>query len=259
LKTAIIATLGLSPPVITSFIEGFNKKVNDLILLTTRDLRVKSSFELIRISLKLRYPDIYIHEVEIPFNDISTTNQNLEFMAICAKSIRKQREIYNTDRIYLNISGGRKNMCITLSLLGQLLAVDGVYHIVAKDIKIVNTELERLQREIQNLYKLDTDDDKIDYYKQYEKEFNDLLFPPKSQYDLIRIPTLPYPASYLSKILNIIDFTNLSGPIIDINNLNYDEKELLYRHDILQKIGNRYKISDYGKKIIEILVKPIHI
>ena len=150
-KTSIIAPLGLSPPVVTALVE-YIADVNDVVILTTENEKVKHGFELIKIGMKLKYPKIRIHEVKLPFEDVYTTEQNLEFMAIAAKTIKNEREVHKSDRVLLNIAGGRKNMCITLSLLGQLLGVDGVYHVVTKDVAIVNQMLESLREEIRKIY-----------------------------------------------------------------------------------------------------------
>ncbi|MEM0214497.1 MAG: CRISPR-associated protein Csx14 [Archaeoglobaceae archaeon] len=138
MKTAIISPLGLSPPVITTFVEGIGENISDLVVLTTENEDVKAGYELVRIGLRQKYPKTRLHEVTLPFEDVNTTEENLRFMSICAKIIREERERYKCDKILLNVAGGRKNMCITLSLLGQLMAVDGVYHVVSRDVKIVN-------------------------------------------------------------------------------------------------------------------------
>jgi len=87
MKTAVIAPLGLSPPVITSFLVGIGERISDLVLLTTENEEVKAVFELIRIGMSFRFPQTRIHEVVLPFEDVSTTEENLEFMSICAVSI----------------------------------------------------------------------------------------------------------------------------------------------------------------------------
>jgi CRISPR-associated protein Csx14 len=231
MKTSVIAPLGLSPPVITAFIEHIGE-ISDVVILTTENEKIKHGFELIRIGSKLKYPRVRIHEVKLPFEDVYTTEQNLQFMAIAAKTIKDERETHKCDRVLLNIAGGRKNMCITLTLLGQILGVDGVYHVITKDVAIVNQRLESLREEIKRIYEARNDEEKVKVYREKERYFNGLLFPSKYEYEVVRIPTLPYPSSYLRK------------------------KELLYRHGLLNKIGKRYVVSDYGKKFVEVLIHP---
>lgn len=249
MKTSVIAPLGLSPPVITAFIEGIAEPISDVVVLTTDNEEVKRGYELVRIGLRIKYPGIRIHEVRLPFDDVYTTEQNLQFMAIAARTIKKEREVHKCDRILLNIAGGRKNMCITLSLLGQLMGVDGVFHVVTKDIAIVNQMLEGLREDIRRIYEAKDDKEKIKIYKEKERYFNSLLFPAKSEYEIVRIPTLPYPADYLAKLVTAVRSTNLDA-------LSVEEKELLYRHGILDKIGHRYVVSEYGKRLVETIIRP---
>jgi len=83
-------------------------------------------------------------------------------MRIAGRIIKNQREKYGSDVVYLNVAGGRKNMCITLSILGQFLNVDGIFHIVSPDVKIVNEMLENLRSEdIERIYLAENEKDKV--------------------------------------------------------------------------------------------------
>ena len=246
MKTAVIAPLGLSPPVITSFLVGIGEKITDLVLLTTENESVKAGFELIRIGMSLKFPQTRIHEVVLPFDDVATTEENLRFMAICAKVIREEREKYGCERILLNVAGGRKNMCITLSLLGQLMAVDGVYHVVSRDVKVVNQLLESLREDIKRIYQAKNYEEKLKIYREKERYFNSLLFPTPDDFEIVRIPTLPYPREYLQKIL-----VNL---LQNIEAFSLEEKLMLEKHGILERIGSRFILSDYGKKFVDVLL-----
>ncbi|MDK2795320.1 MAG: hypothetical protein PWQ22_659 [Archaeoglobaceae archaeon] len=246
MKTAVIAPLGLSPPVVTSFIEGIGVKVNDLVVLTTENEDVKAGFELIRVGMSLKYPKIRVHEVTLPFEDVNTTEDNLRFMSICAKVIREEREKYGCDKIILNIAGGRKNMCITLSLLGQIMGVDGVYHVVSKDIRVVNELLERLREDIRMIAKVEEKEEKIKIYREKERYFNSLLFPDRKDYEIVRIPTLPYPKDYLARIVTLT--------LQDVESLSNEEKRMLESHGILEKVGTKFRITEYGRKFLEVLI-----
>jgi CRISPR-associated protein Csx14 len=250
MKTSVIAPLGLSPPVITAFIEGTAEPISDVVVLTTDNEEVKRGYELVRIGLKIKYPRIRIHEVGLPFDDVYTTEQNLQFMAIAARIIKEEREVHKCDRVLLNIAGGRKNTCITLSILGQLMGVDGVFHVITKDVAIINQQLEALREDIRSIYEAGNDEEKIQIYKQKERYFNSLLFPDRREYEIVRIPTLPYPPDYFIKLITAVYSSNL-----DL--LSAEEREMLYRHGILERIGSRYAVSDYGKKLAEAIIHPI--
>lgn len=249
MKTSVIAPLGLSPPVITAFVDGIAEPVSDVVVLTTDNEDVKRGYDLVRIGLKIKYPRIRIHEVKLPFDDVYTTDQNLQFMAIAARTIKDEIEVHKCDRILLNVAGGRKNMCITLSLLGQLMGVDGVFHVVTKDVAIVNQMLESLREDIKSIYKAKNDEEKIEIYRKKERYFSALLFPSRSEYEIIRIPTLPYPSDYLAKLVSAVHSS-------DLESLSLKEKELLYRHGILEKTGFHYSVSEYGRRLVEVIIHP---
>jgi CRISPR-associated protein Csx14 len=246
MKTAVIATLGMSPPVVTSGIDRISQQITDLVLITTKDKTVQAGAELIRIALAERYPRIHLHNEIFPLDDISTTQENFSFMSRAAHIIKNQREVHHCDQVFLNVAGGRKNMCITLALLGQLMSVDGVYHIVNTNISMMNEQLEFLRHDIEMIVDAKSEDDKIACYHRSKDEFTHLLFPPAADYEIIRIPTLPYPEPYL---VNLIQ-----GIKTDIDSLSKSEQITLGRHGILEKGKSRYYLSDYGREFIEVLL-----
>ena len=245
MRTAVISPLGMSPPVVTAFVDYLGG-VKDLVVITTADKRVKEGFELIRVAMKIRYPKTRIHEVELPFEDVMNEEQNFEFMRIAGRVIKKQKEKYGSDVVYLNVAGGRKNMCITLSILGQFLNVDGIFHVVSPDIKVVNEALENLRADIERIYLAETEEEKIIIYKEKERYFDSLLFP--EDYEVVRIPTIPIPQDYIRRLVDILFNEKLDS-------LTYSEKEMLLRHGLIERVGNKLKVTDFGRKFAEVLVR----
>ncbi len=245
MKLAAISPLGMSPPVVTAFVDYFGG-VKDLVVMTTRDKRVKQGFELVRIALKMKYPKTRIHEVEIPFEDITTQNQNFEFMRIAGKAIKNQKEKFGSDVVYLNVAGGRKNMCITLSILGQFLNVDGIFHLITPDVKIINELLENLRRDIQKIYAADTEEEKVEVYKEKERMFDSLMFP--KEFEVIRIPTVPIPEDYIKRLVDVLYNER-------IDQLMVSEKDMLIRHGLIERAGMKFRVTEFGKKFAEVLVR----
>ena len=224
----------------TEFIDHFEQageKISDMVLLVTEERLVKEGAEVARIALKLKYPKVRVHKVFLPFEDTLTTEQNLEFMRIAARVIRDEREKYGAERIYLNVAGGRKNMCITLSLLAQMLGVEGVFHVVNRNYKEMNVNLERLRHEISQIYEAKSEEEKIRIYKRNAERFDPLFFPPKNEYELIRIPTLPFPEEYLGEVL------------ITLLGEGQKHKERLASFGLLEKHGSKYFATDFGRKL----------
>lgn len=240
---AVIAPLGTSPPVITAFVKAF-EGIRDVVVLTTRNLVVKQGFELVRVAMKLRYPNVRVHERELPFDDVTTTDENFRFMGIAAKIIRTQREKYGTKEVYLNVSGGRKNMSVTLSLLGQLMGVDGVFHVITRDVGVINALLESLRKDIEDIYNAGSEEEKVRIYREKEKYFDSLMFP---DVELVKLPTIPYPKYYVERIA-----TSLYSGELDV--LTESEKESLAAHGLLERYGDKYRVSEFGKKLASVFV-----
>lgn len=245
MKVAVISTLGMSPPVVTAFVD-YLRGVKDLVVITTGEERVKQGYELIKVALGLKYPKTRVHEVEIPFEDILDEDQNFEFMKIAARVIKNQKEKYGSDVVYLNVAGGRKNACITLSILGQFLNVDGIFHLVTPDVKIVNEMLENLRPEIERIYQAESQEERVAIYRERERAFSSLMFP--TEYEVIRVPTVPVPIDYMIRLLDILynDRTE---------ELTYSEREMLMRHGLIEKTGSRFRVSEFGRRFAEVLVK----
>ncbi|MEM3526495.1 MAG: CRISPR-associated protein Csx14 [Candidatus Jordarchaeaceae archaeon] len=226
-KTAIIAPLGTSPPVVTEFLEYVEKtldrRVSDLVIIATREPAVLEGVPLIQTAVKKRYPHVHTHIVELPFTDIQSDEDNLKFMRICAQVLRKEKEVHKTDTIYLCVAGGRKDMCITLSLLAQYFEVNGVFHVITPDVKSMNIELERARH---NIKELSESPDKDTYYEKHKELFDNLMFPPPSQYNVINIPVLPYPRTTLNDIIRLLTGestqmrSNVKLPLMILENMD---------------------------------------
>ncbi len=244
MRTAVISPLGMSPPVVTTFVD-YLEGVRDLVVLTTGEERVKQGFELIKVALKIKYPFTRVHEVKIPFEDVMTQDQNFEFMRIAGRVIKDQKEKFGSDVIYINVAGGRKNMCITLSILSQFLNVDGIFHIVSPDVKIVNEMLENLRKDIERIYLEDDEERKLEIYREKEEFFDPLMFP--REYEVIRIPTIPVPQDYMKRLVEIL----YNGKTEDLTHSERDAFEIW----IDPEIGGRFRVSDFGRRFAEVLVK----
>jgi len=93
---------------------------------------------------------------------------------------------------------------------------------------------------------MDSNEEKDAAYIANKKDLDLVLFPYKGDYELIRIPTLPVPISYISQLL--------SKTVFDPYALGNEECSLLVSHGILEQQGNNLYISDYGAKFLDILV-----
>jgi CRISPR-associated protein Csx14 len=246
MKTAVIAPMGFSPPVITQFIDGIGEPVSDLVILATSHPEIRAGIQLVNAAIQRRYPWLRIHISELDCEDISTNDQNFSFMKKAVRLIREEREYHHCDTIYLNVAGGRKNMCITLSLVGQLLNVDGIFHVVSRNVEIINQRLEFLRKDIARFGGITDPGGLAAAYDEKAQDYDALLFPDRQTYDIIRIPTLPYPIDYLGYLV--------SGMREQGAGLTGEDKNLLVRHGMIDRIGSSCDVTRHGEQFLEVLL-----
>jgi CRISPR-associated protein Csx14 len=252
LKVSVIAPVGTSPPVVTEFVqyvEGFlEKRVTDLTVIATREPMVLEGVELIAAALRRRYPHVHLHLVRLPFSDIGSQEDNLEFMRISARILRDQREVHKADLIYLCVAGGRKDMCITLSLIGQYFGVNGVFHIIMPDVKSFNAELERRRHEIKELAEAS---DKEAYYEAHKEIFDPLMYPPPSAYTVIKIPVITYPRSILNDVVRLLE----QGKAVERtpSPLPLDVIEGLESSNLVRTSSKKIYVTDEGRAFAKVL------
>jgi CRISPR-associated protein Csx14 len=197
-KISVVAPVGTSPPVVTEFVDYvervIGRRVSDLTLLSTKEEEIQQSSVLIKTCLAARKPWIHIHEVDLPFTDISTQESSLKFMEIAARILSDQKTKYEADEVYLCVAGGRKDMCIIISILGGLLPVNGVYHVIMPSVVMYNQPLELLRKEMADLY---MSKEREAFYEKKREKLDPVMFPDPSSYNVIKIPVVPVPTNFL--------------------------------------------------------------
>ncbi|OPY38401.1 MAG: CRISPR-associated protein (Cas_NE0113) [Methanoregula sp. PtaU1.Bin051] len=245
-KTALVAPLGLSPPIVTAGTDSAGSGISDLTIIATNHPGVLAGLDFIRVAMSIRKPRMKIHPEYLSYKDITTTEDNLAFMKCAIRVIREARDKQGCDRVVLNVAGARKNMSITLALIGQLMNVDGIFHIGNRGIELFNYNLEHIRSDIDRIHQAKTFREKQKIYREKKDLFNHVLFPPKSEYDLVRVPTFPVDQSYVKDLIVRIKE--------DPDALPLSEKIILERHMILEKGRTHYYLSDYGAGFLDAFI-----
>jgi CRISPR-associated protein Csx14 len=252
MKTAMIVPLGMSPPIVTAGMNASEFRVSHLTMIATKHPVVLAGLDLIEVALSVNSPRVKIHTEILLNDDVTTTKENLDFMETAIRIIREARVDHKCDRVLLNVAGGRKNMCITLTMIGQLMNVDGVFHIGNRNFNLLNEGLEHLRKDINRIHAAETLDEKQEIYRAKKEEFDHVLFPPRSEYDIIRVPTFPVDQSTVQRLL-----VELKGDVKgEVVNLPLGDKVLLERHGILEmgKTRKHYYVSEYGQKFLDAFI-----
>ena len=202
-KSSIVATLGVSPPVITEFLEymiKLDEDITDMTILYTSEVEVRESFKLAECAVRDRYPRVRVHGKMMSPPDITSTEDVYSFLDFGAKVLRDELVEHRVQRIYLNLSGGRKSMAVVLAILAQFFPVSGAYLVVARDVKTFNQNLERIRHEMAELAR---SPDPLEYYRARRELFEPVMYPPREEYEVVEIPAIPYPPATLRKLLEI--------------------------------------------------------
>jgi|FaiFalDrversion3_1042247.scaffolds.fasta_scaffold01221_3 CRISPR-associated protein Csx14 len=217
-KVSIVAPLGTSPPVITEFLqyveEVLHERVTDITIISTKEPLVQEGLELVKAAIADRYPNVHVHVVELPYVDVDTEERTADFLKTAARILRDQKEKYRADAVHLCVAGGRKQVCIILSLLAQFYNVNGVYHIVMPDVTAYNEALEQIRYEMRELSQ---SPDKLAYYREKKEKLEPVLYPEPSSYHVIKIPVIPYPIQILIRIKEVLERRKFPLESIDMN------------------------------------------
>lgn len=245
---SLLAPLGLSPPVVTELIQYFdwqyNLKPKTVELILTKDKRVQEGAKLVEVAVKDRYPRAKVIGLTLDYEDIVDESMAFNFIRVAASEIARLEK-----PIYLLISGGRKNMSVEVALIGQVLAVSGIYHVIMPDVKVVNIELERLRP---NIEELASSDDPLSYYRE-SKELQNLMYPPLT-YSVMRIPMLPLPYSIVRRVARVLGEGGIRSELED---LGEDYIAVLRFSGLIQVSGNKIIPTDLGKAIGEAIKEAV--
>ncbi|MEM4346238.1 MAG: CRISPR-associated ring nuclease [Candidatus Caldarchaeum sp.] len=236
-----LATMGTSPPVVSEFVDYIMKteKMDWIEILATSEQSVVESAVFAEAALRDRYPGLRVSKTVLDFSDILDESSNLMFMEAAAKTLARLSR--GGGRVYVCLAGGRKEMVASLVLLAQLTDVEALYHVVAPDIKSINIMLEKIRSHISSLAQ---SSNPVEYYRQHKDVLEPVMYPPAQSYNVVRVPVLPYPSSYLNLLKQM-----LSQEYLDERRLKVDEVFLkrLRRAGLVRIVRNRVVVTDEGR------------
>lgn len=239
----------MSPPVVCEVYEallGLGEHITDVVLLCTQEEDVKRSAVAVEVGLSSKYAHTHVHTVWLPFEDIRREEDMVYFMRTCASAIRREREVYGCEHVLLNLTGGRKGTCIVLSLLGQMLDVDGALYAVHFESRSYNVSLERARHLMNELYDAT---DRRAFYEEHRDELDSLLFPPPQTYRVLRIPCIPYPREHLGRLVAVLC---ADGVRAEESGLLDEHLARLERMGLIVSVKGRLYPSDLGRALSSI-------
>ena len=250
-RVSVVAPMGLTPPVVTEFVQyvedGLGQRVGRLVVVSTQEEEVRRGAKLVEVAVARRYPHIKFVEKVLPYRDVDSEESSYGTAKFFAELLANERSLPRVGAVYLCVAGGRKNEALVASLVAQMIGVSGIFHVVAKDVGLFNIKLERIRKDIEEFYE---SSDKRSFYEQRAELFDDVMFPPLSEYSVIKIPCIPYPQSVLSDVLYL-----LSTPRRALREVSagFDVVQGLAAMGLIRIRRRSIVVTEEGQKLEEVL------
>jgi CRISPR-associated protein Csx14 len=215
LKKCLINLVGTSPMVVSEMVDFFKndyqRDLRDVIFIATKDERVVSGAYFAGSAIKSRFPDIRTHYEFLSSADIVEDKDIVNFLDSIGSIVKNERDKYDVDKVYANISGGRKVESVVLSNFSQLLGIDEVWIVINTQISNYNIEYEKILNEISNF----REGENIQYYEENKNKFDPIFFPDRKNLSFFQIPSIRYSIDDLKLLKTLLrgkDLENLNVP-----------------------------------------------
>lgn len=186
-----VSTLGLTPAVVTEFIEELGKRnvsVSEVFLVTTKTSAV-SSYAL-QLYFRLKGWKVKVNLNVIGVDDISSPNDCRTFRSEVLKVLKTAvKRAGGEDNVYVSLAGGRKTMPIDMFLAAMAKGIKNVYHVVAPGASDQNifrvlrdAELEEVRRA--------AEDSKVRVSEELARKVEEICRP-EENVNLIMVPMPP--------------------------------------------------------------------
>ena len=187
----VVSTLGLTPAVVTEFIEELGKRnvsVSEVFLVTTKT-SVVSSYTL-QLYFRLKGWNIKVNFNVVGVEDISSPNDCRTFRSEVLKVLETAvKRAGGEDNVYVSLAGGRKTMPVDMFLVAMAKGINNVYHVVAPGAGVQNilkvlsdAELEEVKRA--------AEEPKVRVSEELARKVEEIC-KPEEDVNLIRVPMPP--------------------------------------------------------------------
>ncbi|MGB9815526.1 MAG: CRISPR-associated protein Csx14 [Thermoplasmata archaeon] len=246
MKSCLINPMGTSPMVASEMVDFFksdyDKSLKDVIMIVTSDERIISGSYMAGSAIRVRFSDVHTHYVMLSSSDIMDEKNLYEFVDKIGGIIKNEKEKYGIDKIYANISGGRKIESIIISNFSQLLGIDEVWIVINKNIANYNIEFERILNELENF----KEGENLEYYKKNQDKFDPIFYPKRSELSFFEIPSIRLSVEDL-KILKEL----LKGKDLEIMNIPDYKVDAFIKSKLLANNKKRSIPTELGEIIFK--------
>lgn len=208
-KALLLCPIGLSPPVVTEFYRYVREETEYypkvVVLIGTREERVIGGMELSKYAIWSLDRKVEVIKYIVDYSDVYDVESTRDFMNTVFRGIIDGLKIDRDQDILINVAGGRKTMVVIATLSSMFIKPSRVYHVINRNVKVLNEKLEALSNRIIELGRIRSEAEKWEYFRRYRDEFMDLMYPPREDISVIEIPLLPYPGRYIELVARIVE------------------------------------------------------
>lgn len=212
MRESAVCLVGLSPPVVTEFVDYFAEGLNDVVLAGTSNSDVVRSVRVCSLAISRRHPHLHLHERIWRGEDVDDRASSLDFLAYIGRILREERQVHKAARVHVCIGGGRKNMGVVAALAAQITGIGSIYHVINRNVALISQRLERDRDLLERIGDEASAEEARRIYESNAEELDALLFPPKEEYEVIHLPSIPLPGSYLEAVVKVLvsDFVEMA-------------------------------------------------
>jgi CRISPR-associated protein Csx14 len=209
MKSCLLNPVGTSPMVITEMVDifedAYNRHLGDVVIISTNDETIISGAYMAGSAIKVRFPHIRVHYEILSLSDIFNENDLIKFLDKIGSLVKNEKEKYNVEKVYLNISGGRKVESIVLSNFSQLLNIDEVWIVINKNVANYNIDFEMYKNELINF----RNGENVEYYQKNADKFNYIFYPPRKDLSFFPIQSINLSKEDRLLLKNLLNDINL--------------------------------------------------
>ncbi|HLH86408.1 MAG TPA: CRISPR-associated protein Csx14 [Thermoplasmataceae archaeon] len=215
MKAALINPMGTTPMVATemvAFLRNMDERLQDVVFICTdsRDVRI-GTYAAVGAILS-RYPRIRTHIKTLDFEDVADEESLLKFLDVLVDTISEERQ-FGVNKLYLNVSGGRKVQNIVASLYAGLLGIDEVYNVFDPDLKNFNAKYEEIKDDV--LDRFEKTDDYLSAYNSIRDRADHIFFPNLGRLVFLKVGVLQFPESEKMALKDAIKGTDITDGHIE--------------------------------------------
>ncbi len=248
MRSCLLCTLGTSPMVVTELLRYLRRTDNglhDVVIIPTKSENVLTGANLLVGAIRSEYPDVRVHIKKLSMGDINGEESLLDYLSEFVDIVVEERERYSVEKIYLNVSGGRKIQAIISTLYAGILGMDEVYDIIDKNIENVNVNFEKVKDIFQ---KFRDTDDPVGLYAKHKKELHRVMYPDEHNLVFLKSYVIKFPRDEILKLKRAIEGISIEDEDIE------DYRLKAYRSSGLITFDRK---RTYGTELGKIILKGL--